>query len=375
MSRVWTIMRKEFIHILRDPRTLGLVIILPVMLLLFLGLAVANDIENIPMAVSDQSKTDASRQLIDQFIASGYFTMTYQAEGEAEIMQLMDRGVVHAGLVIPEDLGRKLSTGESSQILFFIDGTDPIQAQTAQLAAETISQAASQKILVQQLGKSPLQIDLKLPIEVRMRFLYNPDMRRMNFFLPGLVGLILQVQALLLTAFAIVREREQGTLEQLIVTPIKSWELMLGKLLPFIFVAVINLVMVVATGVLVFDMPLKGAIILLMILSGIFLIGSLGMGILISNISHTQIEALYLAVFIVLPAAILSGLLFPRQSMPWPAYFAGYLLPLTYFLEIVRGIILKGVGLDYLWPWVWPMALFSIVVFLLSVVLFRKRIS
>jgi ABC-2 type transport system permease protein len=345
------------------------------MLLLFLGLAVANDIENIPMAVSDQSKTDASRQLIDQFIASGYFTMTYQAEGEAEIMQLMDRGVVHAGLVIPEDLGRKLSTGESSQILFFIDGTDPIQAQTAQLAAETISQAASQKILVQQLGKSPLQIDLKLPIEVRMRFLYNPDMRRMNFFLPGLVGLILQVQALLLTAFAIVREREQGTLEQLIVTPIKSWELMLGKLLPFIFVAVINLVMVVATGVLVFDMPLKGAIILLMILSGIFLIGSLGMGILISNISHTQIEALYLAVFIVLPAAILSGLLFPRQSMPWPAYFAGYLLPLTYFLEIVRGIILKGVGLDYLWPWVWPMALFSIVVFLLSVVLFRKRIS
>jgi ABC-2 type transport system permease protein len=375
MSRVWTIMRKEFIHILRDPRTLGLVIILPVMLLLFLGLAVANDIENIPMAVSDQSKTDASRQLIDQFIASGYFTMTYQAEGEAEIMQLMDRGVVHAGLVIPEDLGRKLSTGESSQILFFIDGTDPIQAQTAQLAAETISQAASQKILVQQLGKSPLQIDLKLPIEVRMRFLYNPDMRRMNFFLPGLVGLILQVQALLLTAFAIVREREQGTLEQLIVTPIKSWELMLGKLLPFIFVAVINLVMVVATGVLVFDMPLKGDIILLMILSGIFLIGSLGMGILISNISHTQIEALYLAVFIVLPAAILSGLLFPRQSMPWPAYFAGYLLPLTYFLEIVRGIILKGVGLDYLWPWVWPMALFSIVVFLLSVVLFRKRIS
>ena len=375
MSRVWTIMRKEFIHILRDPRTLGLVIILPVMLLLFLGLAVANDIENIPMAVSDQSKTDASRQLIDQFIASGYFTMTYQAEGETEIMQLMDRGVVHAGLVIPEDLGRKLSTGESSQILFFIDGTDPIQAQTAQLAAETISQAASQKILVQQLGKSPLQIDLKLPIEVRMRFLYNPDMRRMNFFLPGLVGLILQVQALLLTAFAIVREREQGTLEQLIVTPIKSWELMLGKLLPFIFVAVINLVMVVATGVLVFDMPLKGDIILLMILSGIFLIGSLGMGILISNISHTQIEALYLAVFIVLPAAILSGLLFPRQSMPWPAYFAGYLLPLTYFLEIVRGIILKGVGLDYLWPWVWPMALFSIVVFLLSVVLFRKRIS
>jgi len=375
MSRVWTIVRKEVIHILRDPRTLGLVIILPVMLLLLLGLAVANDIENIPLAVADLSKTDASRQLIDQYVASGYFKMTYQAENEAEIMQLMDEGVVHAGMVIPEDLGRNLSTGASSQILFFIDGTDPIQAQTAQLAAETVGQAASQKILVRQLEKSPLHLDLRLPVDVRMRFLYNPDMRRMNFFLPGLVGLILQVQALLLTAFAIVREREQGTLEQLIVTPIKPWELMLGKLLPFIFVAVINLSMVVVTGVLVFNMPLKGDIFLLMLLSGIFLIGSLGMGILISTISHTQIEALYLAVFIVLPAAILSGLLFPRQSMPWPAYYAGYLLPLTYFLEIVRGIILKGVGLNYLWPWVWPMALFSIVVFLLSVVFFRKRIS
>jgi ABC-2 type transport system permease protein len=375
MSRVWTIVRKEVIHILRDPRTLGLVIILPVMLLLLLGLAVANDIENIPLAVADLSKTDASRQLIDQYVASGYFKMTYQAENEAEIMQLMDEGVVHAGMVIPEDLGRNLSTGASSQILFFIDGTDPIQAQTAQLAAETVGQAASQKILVRQLEKSPLHLDLRLPVDVRMRFLYNPDMRRMNFFLPGLVGLILQVQALLLTAFAIVREREQGTLEQLIVTPIKPWELMLGKLLPFIFVAVINLSMVVVTGVLVFNMPLKGDIFLLMLLSGIFLIGSLGMGILISTISHTQIEALYLAVFIVLPAAILSGLLFPRQSMPWPAYYAGYLLPLTYFLEIVRGIILKGIGLNYLWPWVWPMALFSIVVFLLSVVFFRKRIS
>lgn len=375
MSRVWTIVRKEFIHILRDPRTLALVILLPVMLLLFLGLAVANDIEDIPLAVADQSRTDTSRQLIEQYVASGYFKVTHQAESDAEIMQLMDRGVVHAGLVIPEDLGRKLSTGKSSPILFFIDGTDPIQAQTAQLAAETVGQAVSQKILVRQLEKSPLNLDLKLPIDVRMRFLYNPDMRRMNFFLPGLVGLILQVQSLLLTAFAIVREREQGTLEQLIVTPIKSWELMLGKLLPFIIVAAINLIMVVAAGVFIFDMPLKGDIFLLMLLSGIFLIGSLGMGILISNISHTQIEALYLAVFIVLPASILSGLLFPRQSMPWPAYFAGYLLPLTYFLEIVRGIILKGVGLNYLWPWVWPMAIFSVVVFLLSVLLFRKRIN
>ena len=172
-----------------------------------------------------------------------------------------------------------------------------------------------------------------------------------------------------------MREREQGTLEQLIVTPIKSWELMLGKLLPFVVVAAVNLIMVVVAGILIFGMPMAGSILLMALLSGIFLIGSLGLGILISNISHTQIEALYLAVFIVLPAVILSGLLFPRQNMPWIAYYSGYLLPLTYFLEIVRGIILKGVGLNYLWPWVWPMALFSIVVFFASVLIFQKRLE
>ena len=375
MKRVWTVMRKEFIHIRRDRRTLGLVIILPVMLLLLLGFAVLRDIEDIPLAVADQSKSDVSRQLISRYVASGYFKVTYEVQSEAEIVQLMDKGAVRAGLIIPENFGRKLSTGESSPILFNIDGTDPVLAQTAQLAAETISQAASQEILVRQLEKSPLRLDLKLPIDVHMRFLYNPDMRRMNFFLPGLVGLILQVQALLLTAFAIVREREQGTLEQLIVTPIKSWELMLGKLLPFVVVAAVNLIMVVVAGILIFGMPMAGSILLMALLSGIFLIGSLGLGILISNISHTQIEALYLAVFIVLPAVILSGLLFPRQNMPWIAYYSGYLLPLTYFLEIVRGIILKGVGLNYLWPWVWPMALFSIVVFFASVLIFQKRLE
>jgi len=368
-------MRKEFIHIRRDRRTLGLVIILPVMLLLLLGFAVLRDIEDIPLAVADQSKSDVSRQLISRYVASGYFKVTYEVQSEAEIVQLMDKGAVRAGLIIPENFGRKLSTGESSPILFNIDGTDPVLAQTAQLAAETISQAASQEILVRQLEKSPLRLNLTLPIDVHMRFLYNPDMRRMNFFLPGLVGLILQVQALLLTAFAIVREREQGTLEQLIVTPIKSWELMLGKLLPFVVVAAVNLIMVVVAGILIFGMPMAGSILLMALLSGIFLIGSLGLGILISNISHTQIEALYLAVFIVLPAVILSGLLFPRQNMPWIAYYSGYLLPLTYFLEIVRGIILKGVGLNYLWPWVWPMALFSIVVFFASVLIFQKRLE
>lgn len=375
MSRVWTIMRKEIIHILRDPRTLSLVIILPVMMLVLLGYAVAADVEDIPMAVADLSKTDASRRFIERLPASGFFMITHSVENEGQIIQLIDEGVVRSGMLIPEDFGRKVTTGGSSPVVVFVDGSNPSVAQTAQLAAETISQAASQEILIQRLSATPLGNEITLPIDARLRFLYNPDMRRMDFMIPGLVAVILQVQTLLLTAFAIVREREQGTLEQLIVTPIKSWELMLGKILPYVVVALLNIAMTVGVGYVWFGVDVAGSITLLFALSLVFLLGSLGMGILISNLSRTQMQAMYLASFIMLPSFILSGLLFPRDNMPWLAYYAGFLLPVTYFLEIVRGVMLKGIGFLYLWPWVWPMALFSVVVFFLSVFLFRKRIG
>ena len=375
MNRMWTIIRKEFIHIIRDPRTLSLVIIMPVMMLLLLGYAVARDIEDIPLVIADQSKTDASRRFINRFPLSGFFEMTHYVRNEKDILQLMDEGEVKAGLLIPEDFGRKVNTGDPISVLFYIDGSNPTLAQTAQLAAETISQSASQEILIQRLSQSPAGMELQLPIESRLRFLYNPDMRRMNFLVPGLVAAILQVQTLLLTAFAIVKEREQGTLEQLIVTPIKSWELMLGKILPFVIVAFINIGLTLAVGTFWFKVPITGSIGLLLLLSTIFLLGSLGLGVLISNISRSQMQAMYLASFIMMPTFILSGFLIPRENMPWLAYYAGYLLPVTYFLEVVRGIILKGIGVNYLWNWIWPMAVFSIVVFIASVLLFRKRLE
>ena len=375
MNRMWTILRKELIHILRDPQSLSLVIIMPVMMLFLLGYAIAQDIEDIPLAVVDQSRTEASRNLINQFEVSGFFEWTHSVEGESEILRLMDAGTVKAGMLIPEYYGRRLDTGAEADILFYVDGSNPSVAQAAQLAAETISQAASQEILIQRLSRSPLPFDLKLPITAHLRFLYNPDMRSMNFLVPGLIAAILQIQTLLLTAFSIVREREQGTLEQLIVTPIRSWELMLGKILPFVLVAFVNLAMTVLVAMIFFRVPIAGSAMLLAALSMIFLLGSLGLGILISNISRTQMQALHLTSFIMLPTFILSGFLFPRDNMPLVAYYSGYLLPITYFLEIVRGIILKGVGLAQLWPWVWPMAVFSIIVFVASVILFRKRID
>ncbi len=372
--RMTTIVRKEWLHIIRDPRTLALVIVLPVMMLFLLGYAVANDVKDIPLAVADQSHTDASRTLVDKLTGSEFFKYTHAAQSENEILAMMDAGTVKAGLYIPENFGRDLSTGGVGTIQFYIDGSNPTIAQTAQLAAETISQSMSQEILIKRLERSGTGMQLSLPVDARMRYLYNPDMKRMNFMIPGLVAIILQIQTLLLTAFAIVREREQGTLEQLIVTPVRSWELMLGKILPFVVVAFVNVVMTVAVGAIWFGVDVVGSIPLLAGLSLIFLLGSLGLGVLISNISKTQMQAMYMASFIMMPSFILAGLLFPRENMPWLAYYAGYFLPVTYFLEIVRGIILKGADFFTLWIWIWPMAVFSIVVFFASVLMFHKRL-
>jgi ABC-2 type transport system permease protein len=372
--RMMTIVRKEWLHIIRDPRTLALVIVLPVMMLFLLGYAVANDVKDIPLAVVDLSHTDTSRTLVDKLTSSEFFKYTHAAQSENEILAMMDAGIVKAGLYIPESFGRDVSTGGVGTIQFYIDGSNPTIAQTAQLAAETISQSMSQEILIKRLERSGTGMQLSLPVDARMRYLYNPDMKRMNFMIPGLVAIILQIQTLLLTAFAIVREREQGTLEQLIVTPVRSWELMLGKILPFVVVAFVNVVMTVAVGAIWFGVDVVGSIPLLAGLSLIFLLGSLGLGVLISNISKTQMQAMYMASFIMMPSFILAGLLFPRENMPWLAYYAGYFLPVTYFLEIVRGIILKGANFFTLWIWIWPMAVFSIVVFFASVLLFHKRL-
>ena len=372
--RMATMVRKEWLHIIRDPRTLGLVIFMPVMMLVLLGYAVANDVEDLPLAVADLSHTDASRALVEKFTVSGFYLVTHTAQSEAEILEMLDAGTVKAGIYIPEDFGRRISTGGSGTVQFYIDGSNPTVAQTAQLAAETVSQATSQEILIQRLERSGAGLTISLPIDTRIRYLYNPNLRKMNFMIPGLVAVILQIQTLLLTAFAIVREREQGTLEQLIVTPVRSWELMLGKILPFVLVAFLNVAMSVGVGAFLFGVEVAGSLTLLAILSLIFLLGSLGLGVLISTISQTQMQAMYMSSFIMMPSFLLAGLLYPRDNMPWVAYYAGYLMPVTYFLEIVRGIMLKGVGLAALWVWVWPMAVFSVVVFFASVFMFHKRL-
>ena len=376
MQRLKTIFHKEIIHIIRDKRTLVMILILPAFLLLLLGYSVANEIENMPFAVVDLSKTPESRSFTEQFISSGYFVYEYDVDSEEEIIDLMNKNKITAGLYIPSDFGRNLQTGDKASTVMYINGSNQMEAQSAQLAAETISQNNVQDLIISKTNTSGMDPQSSQPLELYLKYLYNPDLRRLNYMVPALIATLLQIQTLQLTSLSIVREREQGTMEQLIVTPIKPWELMLGKILPYVFVALFNVLVTLLLGMWWFKVPVAGNILLLLGLSLILIIGSLGMGILISNIAKNQMQAMYITSFgIQMPSMILSGFTFPRINMPAVVYWIGNLLPVTHFIEISRGIILKGVGVEDLWGSILPLTALCFGFFFASVFTFRKRLT
>ena len=376
MERLKTIVKKEFLHIFRDPRTMGLIILLPALLLVMLGYGVSGESKDIEIAVADLSKTDESRRYIEYYTAGDDFSYAYSAFSEDELLDLINADKVKAGLLIPEHFGRAIATNEPVQVQLYINGSvEPSTAQTVQLKLNAISQMAAQNILIKTIQMQTNGINISLPIDTRMKLLYNPNGDGKLYMIPGLIPIILQVQTLLLSALAIVKEREQGTMEQLIVTPIKSWELMLGKIIPYLIVTLFNTLALIWLGGLIFGVEVIGSYWQLVGLSMIFSLGSLGMGVLISNLSESQMQAMYLAVFIVLiPAIILSGLMLPRDGMPAFTYWFGEFMPVTHFLEITRGIMLKGVDATILWGSIWPMIALSIVYFAASVFTFKKKL-
>jgi ABC-2 type transport system permease protein len=377
MDRFITIMRKEFIHILRDARTLALILLLPGLLLVLLGFGVSGESQNIPFAVVDYSRSTASQEYIENYVASGDFDLVALPLNEDELINMIDQEKVDVGLLMSEDLGRKVDTGESVTVQLYVNGsTEPTEAQTIQLKIAAISQAATQKVLVERIQRSPeFARGLSVPIDASIKTLYNPDGDGGMYMIPGLIPVLLQVQALLLSALAIVREREQGTMEQLIVTPLAKWELMLGKIVPYLLVSIFNTVVMLWLGEFIFNVSVIGNFWELVLLSTIFIIGSLGMGVLISNISQSQMQAVYIAMFIVvIPAIILSGLMFPRDGMPPFTFWFGEFLPVTHYLEITRGIMIRGIGSEFLWGAIVPLIILSVVYFTASVLAFRKRI-
>lgn len=374
-SRILSIMRKEFIQIRRDPRTLVIMVVVPALQLMLFGYAVTTNVDHIATVVYDQAADGRSRDLLSAFTNTEYFTLVGHVSSAGEARAAIDRGDARVAFVIPPDFSRNLDAGRPAHLQVMVDGSDPNTASTALFTATSIAQARAASEVQASLGRVGLSRGVEMPIEIRPSILYNPSMRSLNFMIPGLIGLIIQMQAVILTAFAIVREREKGTLEQLIVTPIKPWELMVGKIAPYVVVAFLQVAIALAVGTLWFQVEIAGSLALLLALSVVFLVGSLGIGLLISTLSKTQSQALQLSVVTILPAVLLSGFMFPREAMPPLLYYLGYLVPITYFLKIVRGIFLKGIGMEYLWFEVALLAVFGLAIFTLSAWRFQKKLD
>ncbi len=374
-SRLLSLVRKEFIQISRDPRTLAIMFVMPIVMLFLLGYAATNDVRNVPTVIFDQDRSAAARDLVDAFRVADYFRFASDVDSVAEMKWLIDSGQAKAGLIIPSDYQQRLVAGEQAQVAFVIDGSDPTIASTALAAATLIGQTKATAVLRATLEQRAQGNAASPPIEVRTQVWYNPDLVSAYFMIPGLIGMILQYLAIILTSTAIVRERERGTIEQLIITPIRSWELIVGKLVPYVVISFIDLLLVLILGTLAFNMPINGSIPLLLALSGLFLVTTLGIGLLISTFARTQFEAMLLAVFIQLPAIFLSGFFFPLAAMPPVLQLASYLIPLRYFLIIVRAILIKGVGLAAVSHEVLALVIFGIVVMGTAVRRFHKRLD
>lgn len=373
--RIKAIIWKEFIQIRRDRPSLAIALAMPLMMMLIFGYAVNTDVDHINTVVFDQDMSSASRTLIKSLELTGTFDIIDQASSQKQIREFIDSGKAKAGLIIPPDYHQQLVRGQNTAVQILIDGSDPLVASKALSTAQMLVQVKSFDIQKERLEKKGINGDLELPIGLSSRVWYNPDMESIKFNIPGLVGVILQNITVLLTAFALVRERERGTLEQLMITPIRPTELIIGKLVPYICIGIFDVLLVLALAVLLFNVPIKGSFLLLMVLSIVFLWTALGFGLLISTISKNQLQAMQVSFALILPSILLSGFMFPRESMPKIIYFIGNFFPITYFLQVLRGIILKGIGLEFLLQEVLWLTLMSAGIFFISVKRFRKKLD
>lgn len=374
LGRILPVIRKEFIHIFRDPRTLAVMFVAPLMQLILLGYAATTDVRNVPLAVFDQDRSPQSRALVESFVQSGQFAVRRYVGSEQELGDMIDGGQARAGLIVPPRYSEDVTAG-AAQVVFVLDGSDPSVASSSLAAARLIGQSAATDVLQRTMQRRGQAAGVSLPIEVRTRVWYNPDMESAVFMVPGLIGLVLQLQATLLTASAIVRERERGTIEQLIVTPIRPFELIVGKILPYALVALLIMAEVLLIGTLWFGVPIKGNLLLLLAISCLFLLSTLGIGLLISTVANTQQEAFLLTFLTILPSVFLSGFIYPIDAMPAFLRFASGLVPLTYFLVVVRGIVIKGVDLAPLLPQVVALTVFGAALITLASLRFRKRLD
>jgi ABC-2 type transport system permease protein len=374
-SRLNSLIRKEFIQIIRDPRTLIMILGIPIMQLMLMGYAATNDIRNVALAVFDQDRSPAARRLLDAYRAADYFLITHDVQSEDELQELIDSGDARAGLIIPPDYGEKISGNGEAHIAFILDGSDPTVGSTALSAAQLIAQDFATEVMNSRLLRTGQTTTLSMPVETHTNVWYNPDLVSAYFMVPGVIAQILYSLTSILTATAVVRERERGTIEQLIVTPIRSWELMVGKIVPYVILALLNTLEVLALGSWLFDVPIRSDLGIIMLLSCLFLISGLGIGLVASTIANTQQEAMLAIFMTLLPSVFLSGFFFPIEAMTKLRQWISYVIPIRYYLVIIRSLLIKGVGASSLQDEIIALLIFAVAIMTLAILRFRKRLD
>jgi ABC-2 type transport system permease protein len=359
---------KELVQLRRDRLTLGLMLGIPAIQLALFGYAIQTEVRHLPTVVLDESRTWDSRRLIEVFRNSGNFDVIELVQSRAQLKDRIEGGDANAGLIIPPDYLRRLKRDRGAEVQVVVDAADPLASSAALSAAVQAGLARSQAIAREGGGRPPA-------IDVRVRPWYNPGLRSAVYIVPGIIGVLLSLTLVLITSMAVVRERERGTLEQLIVTPIDKTSLMLGKILPFLFIGYVQITVILLLGRLLFRVPILGSLPLLYLLSFSFIVASLAMGLLMSTLVRSQVQAMQLSFLFLLPNILLSGFMFPRQAMPEVAQWIGAALPLTYFLTILRGVLLKGIGLEHLWPEALALSAFAVGLIGLSVLRFHKTVE
>jgi ABC-2 type transport system permease protein len=347
LRRTLAVARKETRQILRDARSLYLALGIPVMLMVLFGYALSLDVDNIPLAVWDQDGSSESRDFVDRMTSSGYFTRVLTTESYATIVRGIDRNEISVGIVIPYDFAKKLKTGRAVEIQALVDGSDSTRAGLAIVYIEGIAATFDADLQLKSLTRQAVQQRVKAPLQPAIRIVYNPELISRNNIVPGLVAIIMMVIAALLTSLTVVRERETGTMEQLVSTPVKPVELIVGKLIPYFALGYVDLLSVYLMGKYVFQVPFRGSLLLMFLVAGIFLIGALSIGFLISVVASNQFFATQLALLgTFLPAFLLSGFVFPVANMPHVVQWITYIIPAQHFITILRAIYLKGGGIE-----------------------------
>jgi ABC-2 type transport system permease protein len=376
-SRIWPIMRKEFLEIWRDPRSLAFVLVMPVLMLLLYGYGISSDVKRVPLAVYDRDGQPPARELVRRFTSTEYFVEAVRVGSLRELRQAIDRGDARVGLTIPEDFSRNLGANRPAPIQFVVDGSD---SNTASIAIGNIASISRSTELAPRDLRPQVFITRKAenpaPIELRTWVWYNPELKSSNFLVPGLTAVILMMLAAILTSLTVAREWERGTMEGLIASPLRPYELMVGKILPYVVMGLVDVVLILLLGVLWFRVPLRGSLLLLMLSSTIFLLGGLGIGLFISAATRSVQVAFQLSILAtMLPALLLSGFFYPIENMPAALRAITYLIPARYFLVVIRGIFLKGVGLAVLWKELVFLSLFAGLMLVASSAKFHKRLE